>query len=145
MSAFKQHCMFGFWLHRPLLASLTAADQATLTRLRHIESVDHLPDDRTLTRIIKAGARLHDAGVKRTRDQRTGRPMPKRPPALVAALKKHARAQARFDAASPSFQREYIDWILDAKSDDTRQRRLETAVAWIAEGKGRNWKYEKKK
>jgi hypothetical protein len=29
------------------------------------------------------------------------------------------------------------------KSDATRARRLETAVGWIAEGKGRNWKYER--
>jgi len=145
MSAFKQHCMFGFWLHRPLLASLTAADAATLTGLRRIASVEDLPDDKTLTRIIKAGAKLNDAGVKPAREKAPPKPMPKAPPALIAALKKNASASATFAGASPSFKREYINWIVEAKSADTRQRRLETAVEWMADGKGRNWKYEPKK
>jgi uncharacterized protein YdeI (YjbR/CyaY-like superfamily) len=40
--------------------------------------------------------------------------------------------------------REYIEWLTEAKSEETRQKRLETAIAWISEGKPRNWKYQKK-
>jgi hypothetical protein len=145
MSAFKQHAMFGFWLEKALRESISTADGKTLAALHHIESVDDLPDDKTLIRIIKAGAKLNDAGVKMAREKKPPKPMPKTPPALVTALKKNAKARATFERASPSFKREYIDWITDAKADDTRQRRLETAVEWMAEGKGRNWKYEPKK
>ena len=44
---------------------------------------------------------------------------------------------------SESAQREYSEWIVDAKTDATRDKRLATAVGWIAEGKRRNWKYER--
>jgi uncharacterized protein YdeI (YjbR/CyaY-like superfamily) len=66
------------------------------------------------------------------------------PPALAAALEKDKRARAQWSAFSPSKQKEYMEWIGDAKSDDTRDRRLAQALEWIAEGKGRNWKYEKR-
>ena len=145
MSAFKQHAMFGFWLEKALRESLSATDGKALAGLHHIESVDDLPDDKTLIRIIKAGAKLNDAGVKMVREKKPPKPMPKPPPALLAALKTNPKARATFDSASPSFKREYVDWIVDAKSDDTRQRRVETAVEWMAEGKRRNWKYEPKK
>ncbi|HEX5216667.1 MAG TPA: YdeI/OmpD-associated family protein [Vicinamibacterales bacterium] len=145
MSAFKQHAMFGFWLERALRESLSAADGKALAALHHIESIDDLPDDKKLIRLIKAGAKLNDAGVKMVRAKKPAKPMPKTPPLLIAALDKNTSARATFDNASPSFKREYVNWIADAKSDDTRQRRVETAVAWMAEGKGRNWKYESKK
>ncbi len=145
MSAFKHHCMFGFWLHRPLLATLSAADASALTKLQRIESVEHLPSDATLARIIKAGAKLNDAGLKHAREKNPPKPMPKTPAPLMAALEKNGRARKTFEQGSPSFKREYIEWIVGAKSDDTRQRRLDTAVEWMAAGKGRNWKYEPKK
>lgn len=66
------------------------------------------------------------------------------PTDLAAALKAASRATAAFDQMSPSHKREYIEWITEAKTDQTRQRRLATAVAWIAEGKPRNWKYMKR-
>ena len=62
---------------------------------------------------------------------------------MLAAIKKNKKAHAAFTAFSPSHQREYIEWITDAKTEETRNRRLETAVEWIAEGKGRNWKYQR--
>src|SRR6476660_7535175 len=69
MSAFKQHAMFGFWLEKALRESLSATDGKALAGLHHIESVDDLPDDKTLIRIIKAGAKLNDAGVKMVREK----------------------------------------------------------------------------
>ena len=65
------------------------------------------------------------------------------PPALTAALKRNKKAQAAFDAFSPSHRREYVEWITDAKREETRARRVATAVEWLAEGKSRNWKYER--
>ena len=92
---------------------------------------------------MKKAAALNDAGIKPVRTPMRGTPKPpaKAPADLVAALKKNKKAQATFDAFSPSAKREYVEWITDAKSDETRARRLATAVEWMAEGKHRNWKY----
>jgi uncharacterized protein YdeI (YjbR/CyaY-like superfamily) len=93
---------------------------------------------------LKQAAALNEEGV-------TGRPKraPKPPAAVPAdlrdalAMKKHAKARATFDGLSPSARREYVEWITEAKSEDTRARRLATALEWMAEGKPRNWKYMK--
>jgi uncharacterized protein YdeI (YjbR/CyaY-like superfamily) len=60
---------------------------------------------------------------------------------MLAAIKKNKRAQATYDTFSPSCKREYIEWITEAKTVETRERRLATAIGWMAEGKVRNWKY----
>jgi hypothetical protein len=60
---------------------------------------------------------------------------------LSAALRRSAKAKAAFDGLSPSHRREYVEWIVEAKRPETRQRRIATAIEWIAEGKPRNWKY----
>jgi uncharacterized protein YdeI (YjbR/CyaY-like superfamily) len=59
-----------------------------------------------------------------------------------AALRKNAKAGAVFAAFSPSAKREYVEWIAEAKRPETRDKRIATAVEWIAEGKQRNWKYQ---
>jgi uncharacterized protein YdeI (YjbR/CyaY-like superfamily) len=66
---------------------------------------------------------------------------PKAPADLMAALRKSRPALKTFEGFSPTQQREYIEWVTEAKTDETRQRRLATAVEWMAEGKIRNWKY----
>ena len=63
------------------------------------------------------------------------------PEPFMAAIKKNKKALAGFEAFSPSHKREYIEWITDAKGEDTRTRRIAQAVEWMAEGKPRNWKY----
>ena len=65
------------------------------------------------------------------------------PDDLKARLHRQRKASAAFDAFSPSQRRDYIEWITEAKTDATRQKRLDTAVEWIAEGKSRNWKSER--
>jgi uncharacterized protein YdeI (YjbR/CyaY-like superfamily) len=65
------------------------------------------------------------------------------PDYFVAALKKNKKALATFEGFTPSHRREYVEWITAAKGEATRQRRLEQALEWLAEGKPRNWKYMK--
>ena len=65
------------------------------------------------------------------------------PPDLAAALGKNAKARTTFDGFTPSKRRDYVEWILEAKRADTRAGRIESAITWMAEGKSRNWKYEK--
>ena len=65
------------------------------------------------------------------------------PQTLLAALKKNAKAKATFDTFSYSHKKEYVEWITEAKQDETRTRRLATTIEWLSEGKARNWKYER--
>ena len=89
----------------------------------------------------KEAVALNDAGVKVVRKKAAPKPPPKAPAYMMAALKANKKALAVWQAFAPSHQREYIEWITEAKTEATRDRRLETAMAWIAEAKGRNWKY----
>jgi uncharacterized protein YdeI (YjbR/CyaY-like superfamily) len=109
-----------------------------------VTSLSELPSKKVLTGFIKEAVRLNDEGIKVTRKKPgTRKPLPV-PADLAAALRKTPKAGATFKGFSPSHQREYIEWITEAKGEDTRRRRLETAVGWMAEGKPRNWKYVKK-
>ena len=87
--------------------------------------------------------RLNEIGKKVGPIRKAKKPLPV-PPALTKALKKNADAVARFKAFSPSQQREYSEWIDEARTDETRTKRIATAVEWIGEGKPRMWKYRKK-
>jgi uncharacterized protein YdeI (YjbR/CyaY-like superfamily) len=103
--------------------------------------VSDLPSKKVLAAYVKKAAALNDAGIKTERRRDIPKPPPKAPADLAAALKTSKKAQATYDAFSPSAKREYVEWITDAKGADTRARRIKTAVEWIAEGKQRNWKY----
>ncbi|HZT77993.1 MAG TPA: YdeI/OmpD-associated family protein [Vicinamibacterales bacterium] len=103
-------------------------------------SVKDLPPKKVLLGYIRKAAALNDEGVKVQRTRAARKPLPI-PPALAAALKKNKTAKAAFDAMPPSHRREYNEWIGDAKTDDTRARRVAQALDWIASGKSRNWKY----
>jgi len=63
------------------------------------------------------------------------------PADLKAALQRKVRARKTFENFSYSHKKEYVDWITDAKRDEKRRRRLETAIQWLAQGKPQNWKY----
>ena len=143
MSAFKEHVGFGFWKAALLADLLPGAGVSAAGQFGRIRSIEDLPDEKRLTKIIKAAAKLNDAGVKTPPTRKGPRPTLKAPPDLLRAIASNKKATATFDAFPPGQRREYIAWILEAKQPATRQRRLETAVEWIAEGKVRNWKYVK--
>jgi uncharacterized protein YdeI (YjbR/CyaY-like superfamily) len=139
MASFKQYAAFIFWKHK-LVFGEEERNDSPLVRLTKLSD---LPPKRALSGYVKKAAALNDDGVKVERVRKP--PKPLRVPAdLTAALAKNKKAQTAFAAFPPSHKREYIEWITDAKTDDTRTRRLQQAIAWIAEGKSRNWKYEKK-
>ena len=104
-----------------------------------------LPADKVLLAYIREAAQLNEAGIKKPEKARPATPKEIIVPDDVAvALQQNTKARTVFEAFSPSHQREYLEWITDAKTTATRNKRLATAIAWMAEGKGRNWKYEKK-
>jgi hypothetical protein len=108
-----------------------------------ITNVSELPKDRVLVGYVREAARLNETGKKVGPIRKARKPLPV-PKELVAALKKKAGANARFKALTPSQQREYSEWIVEAKREETREKRLRTAVDQIAEGKPLMWKYMRK-
>jgi uncharacterized protein YdeI (YjbR/CyaY-like superfamily) len=140
MSAFKQYAAFGFWKHELVTGAPREAGSMGFGKLT---KVSDLPSTKALTAYIKKAMALNDAGVNAPPNARKApKPPVKAPADLVAALKKNKRAAATYDAFSTSAKREYVEWITDAKSDETRTKRITTAVEWMAEGKHRNWKYK---
>ncbi|HEX4859232.1 MAG TPA: YdeI/OmpD-associated family protein [Usitatibacteraceae bacterium] len=142
MAAFKAHCAFGFWLGDAL--KIDAKNEKAMGDFGRIRALADLPADKELARLIKAAMKLHDAGVKLPARDKPKETQPLEiPPAFMAALKKNKKALATFEAFTPGRKKEYVAWYVEAKSEDTRARRLAQAVEWMAEGKARNWKYEK--
>ena len=137
MGAFKEHCMFGFWK-----AELVVGGSNPHARFRHLRSVADLPAKKAMAALIHKAMALNDQGVVVTRAPRAKKASARVPTDLTDALKKNAKARSAFGAFSPSHKREYVEWITEAKRDETRQKRIETAIKWIADGKSRNWQYE---
>ena len=143
MASFKKHVMFGFWKHQLMNKVLPTGDKANFGRFRRIASIDDVPSTAGMVRIIKVAKKLNDDGVKVPRAAKAAKPPVKTPADLMAALKKSPRTLAAFKAFSPSHKREYVEWITEAKAAETRARRVAQALEWIAEGKSRNWKYQR--
>jgi uncharacterized protein YdeI (YjbR/CyaY-like superfamily) len=144
MMAFKEHCTFGFW-HKDMKGVLekdgARADQAWGS-LGRLTSLADLPSDEAMLRYIRTAARLNESGAP-GRPRAVRKPTALRVPAdLAAALRKNKAAAATFRRFSPGRRREYVQWITEAKRDETRARRVATTLEWLAEGKTRNWKYE---
>jgi uncharacterized protein YdeI (YjbR/CyaY-like superfamily) len=150
MSAFKEHCSFGFWGQEigAILNDAGVLRDGGMGSLGRITSRADLPAEKALLGWIRQAAAFVDSGehtspiVARNRVAKAPRPAPETPLEFSAALKKNRKASAVFAALSPSCKREYVDWIADAKRDETRQKRITQALEWIAEGRQRNWKYQ---
>lgn len=141
MAAFKEHCAFGFW-KAPLLSAEYPNEKKAMGQMGRITSVKDLPPKRELVRLIREAVKLNEegVGVPRTKAKRIAA---EPPPELVRALSKNRKAKATYEKFPPGQKREYIDWITEAKTDATREKRLAQAIEWMAEGKPRNWKYMK--
>ena len=144
MASFKAGCVVGFW-KADLLARMfpsVVQEGRSLQRMGGIRTITDLPSRSTLVRLVRAAAKLNEDGARAPRVARLEPQKAVRAPAdLLAALRNNTQARAGYDALSPSHKREYIEWITEAKRDETRRRRLADAVEWMAEGKIRNWKY----
>lgn len=139
MAAFKAHASFGFW-NRQHLA--TGKEGEAMGQFGRIVSLADLPTDAEMEAQIREAAALLDAGVKSARPARAPKPEAEVPAELAEALARDAAAAATFAGFPPSCRREYCEWIAEAKRPETRAKRVEEAVAWMREGKRRNWKYE---
>ena len=142
MAGFRQHCILHFWKGELVLGkNATKANGGGMRQFGRITALSDLPEEKILIGYIKKAVELNDAGVKKS----PLKPKPKKklivPRYFVAALNKNAKARAAFENFSPSHQREYVNWLTEAKRDATRAKRLKTTIQWLAQGKPRNWKY----
>lgn len=142
MSAFKAHCGFGFWKGGLMFPGMD--EREAMGHFGRITSVKDLPSKKDLAAYIKKAMKLNEEGVAARARAKPAVPRPLNVPAYFqAALEANEAGLEKFNAGSTSFKREYVDWLEEAKTETTRERRMAQALEWIAEGKGRNWKYEK--
>ncbi|HWP81694.1 MAG TPA: YdeI/OmpD-associated family protein [Bacteroidota bacterium] len=142
MASFKQHCAFGFWKERLLLGT-DPGSKGAMGSFGRITSLKDLPSDSRLIKLIQKAAELNDAGVKVARTRPAEKKPLRIPSYFKAALQKNKTALATFNNFSYSNKKDYVEWVTETKSEETRSRRLATAIEWLAEGKPRNWKYMK--
>jgi len=143
MAAFKQHCAFGFWKSSLIMDGNKSVD--AMGQFGRITSLKDLPPKKTLLDYLKKAKRLNDEGIKAPNraKPRSEKKELEVPAYFTAALRKSKKAQATFEAFPYSKKKDYLEWVTEAKTDETREKRLQTSMEWLAEGKSRNWKYEK--
>jgi len=135
--AFKAHASLTLWK----MGDATGREEEGMGQFGRLTSLADLPPDAEAIALIQATAEARE----------TAPPKPKGPPRpelpvpgeLAAALAQSPRAQATWDGFAPSHRREYSEWIGEAKRAETRMQRVAQAIEWIAEGKQRNWKYQR--
>ncbi|RCH54198.1 hypothetical protein DJ568_12915 [Mucilaginibacter hurinus] len=146
MAAFKQHCSFGFWNaakltdpHKVLNTEIAAAGN-----FGRLTSLADLPEDDILVQYIQEAFDLNDK-TEKTPGRKSNTAEKQElviPDYITLVLSEDINAMTNFENFSPSKKKEYVDWITDAKTDATRDKRLAIALEWISEGKSRHWKYK---
>ena len=144
MAAFKEHCTFGAWKHSLIRIDLGTnhkKDEA-MGQLGRITSLDDLPSDAKMLAYIKEAVRLNEEGIKVEKPKRsTVKKELVVPDYFSAALKKNRKALDTFESFSYSHKKEYVEWVTEAKREETRAQRIETSIAWLSRGKSRHWKH----
>jgi uncharacterized protein YdeI (YjbR/CyaY-like superfamily) len=139
-AAFKAHMALNFWRGQELRGQSANAD--AMGQFGKIRSIEEIPPDAELDRLIHEAAALASSAPAPRKTKHEPKPAPEMHPEFAAALAKAPKAKATLDGFPPSAQRDYFEWIAEAKQDATRAKRIATAVEWLSEGKRRHWKYE---
>jgi uncharacterized protein YdeI (YjbR/CyaY-like superfamily) len=140
MAAFKAHMALNFWRGQELRGESANAD--AMGQFGKIASLDDLPPDPELDQLIRDAAELAATAPAPRKVKHEPKPPPQLHPEFAKALNANPKAKAVLDDFPPSAQRDYLDWIAEAKQDATRAKRIATAIEWLSEGKRRHWKYE---
>lgn len=138
MAAFKAHCTFAFWKERMLLQE-DASVADVVQRCGRLTSLADLPSPAAFAATLQRARECNEV-VAKPKPKTVPRPVILVPPAFAKALARAKKAKAQFEAFAPVHQREYLEWIQDCKRPETRQRRIEQAVEWLAAGRTRNWR-----
>ena len=148
MAAFKNHCAFGFWkasLMKDKSLIANAESESAMGHYGKITSLKDLPSDKKIISHLKEAMILNEKGIKLPpKKVKVLRKEVVVPEYFLKQLRKNKKALLSFEAFSPFHKREYIEWITEAKTEETRNRRIETAIEWLSKAKPRNWKYLKK-
>jgi uncharacterized protein YdeI (YjbR/CyaY-like superfamily) len=150
MSAFKEHCSFGFWGEEisAVLRDARVLQPDAMGSLGRLTRIEDLPSNKQMLDLISRATAFIESGqytspiAARHKVVKAPAPAVEAPPEFTRALKVNKKASAAFAAFSPSCKREYVEWIAEAKRAETREKRITTAIDWISEGKQRNWKYQ---
>jgi hypothetical protein len=143
-AAFKAHCTFGFWKQSLMESDAFPKNKTAMGSFGRITSLKDLPSHEVMSDLIRQAMDLNEKGVKIPRKPAAnGKKELAVPAVLTAALKKNRAARHTFENFPYSCKKEYVEWIAEAKTDATRDKRLATTMEWLSEGKRRNWKYEK--
>lgn len=137
LGAFKAHASLTLWK----MGEAAGREEEGMGQFGKLTSLADLPEDAELIRIIQAAASV--CAEAKPRPKKAPRPDLPVPEELAAALAASPEAQAVWEGFAPSHRREYSEWVGEAKRPETRAQRVAQSVAWIAEGKQRNWKYQK--
>lgn len=141
MAAFNEHVAFSF-AHGELVVPDRSRAREAMGSFGRITQMADLPDEFEIAEMITTAMVLIESGIKRAPANRGPKAEAIIPPALAAALAENPAAKSVFDGFAPSHRRDYIEWITDAKRDETRDKRIAQTIIWLVEGKRRNWKYE---
>jgi uncharacterized protein YdeI (YjbR/CyaY-like superfamily) len=142
MATFKSHAAFGFW-HKDMRAVMEkkfGKTEEAMGSMGRLTSLADLPADREMLQLIKTAVGFHDSGTP-SREKPKPKPALENPFDLAAGLAKNKKATVTWEKFTPAQRREYIEWLTEAKREETRTTRLATTLEWLAEGKQRNWKY----
>ena len=146
MAAFKRHCAFGFWkekmLNDPKGYLKVDGEESSAGSFGQIVSLSDLPPDDVIIDFIRQAIAINEKGIKTEKKQASPNAELPMPDDFAKLLTGSLAAADNFEKFSPSKKREYLEWFAEAKSEATRQKRIDQALEWIAEGKSRNWKYQ---
>jgi uncharacterized protein YdeI (YjbR/CyaY-like superfamily) len=140
MAAFKAHAALNFWRGQEIGDGSPKA--GAMGQFGRLTTVSDLPPDDQLDSMLREAAALAATAPAPRKTKHEPKPAPGMHPEFAAALAKSPKARAVLDGFPPSAQRDYLEWISEAKQDATRAKRIATAVEWLEEGKRRHWKYQ---
>ncbi|HKA23704.1 MAG TPA: YdeI/OmpD-associated family protein [Candidatus Eisenbacteria bacterium] len=143
MAAFKEHAIFGFWKGSLIVDDKTPKGRSAMGQFGRITKVSELPSKQALKSLVQKAMVLNETAVKVKREPKHDKKPVTMPKELSGALARNKKAKLAFDAMSPSHRKEYMEWIGEAKRDETRVTRLQKTLAQLTEGKSLNWKYAK--
>ena len=146
MASFNQHAAFSFWLGSSMTDPYNLFQKGEDSGMGHfgkIHAIDELPDRSIIVEYIMEALLLIDQGKTNGNHRSKSAKVIEPPSYLIDALKKTTLAFDHYESLSQSHRNEYIEWIIDAKTEPTRQRRISQMTEWLLEGKSRNWKYER--
>lgn len=146
MASFKKHAAIGFWkgslMKDPALME-NASSETSMGHLGRLESLKDLPPDKKIIAYIKEAMKLNDDGIKPVPKPKNEKKELVVPDYFLKAINKDKKAKEIFNAFSYSHKKEYVEWITEAKTEATREKRIASAIEMMQAGKSRHWKYQK--